>query len=280
MPTTSNGDIELYYETFGDPTDPPILLINGLGSQCINYDVEWLRMFVERGLFMMRFDNRDVGRSTWLDGVRADWDDPAYTAVDMAGDAVAVLDAVGIERATIHGVSMGGMIAQRVAIHHPERVLRLISVMSASGKPEYGAPTPEAQAQIMQPPATDREGYVQEWIAGMRVWGSPAWADEARWRFEAERAYDRAYNPAGPPRQIAAARGSRPSAPDLPDLKVPTLVMHGLADTLITPSAAHRLAELIPGARLELIEGMGHDYPPGLWPRWTDIVVDFIDTTA
>src|SRR6187549_439838 len=149
MAIARNGDVELYYEVFGEPTDPTLLLVNGLGSQCINFAVEWCEMFVARGYQVVRFDNRDVGLSSKLDDVE-------YTLADMARDALAVLDAVGVERAHVMGLSMGGMIVQRMAIDHPGRVLSLTSVMSRTGEPEHGQSSPEALAVLTAKPARTR----------------------------------------------------------------------------------------------------------------------------
>ncbi len=150
----------------------------------------------------------------------------------------------------------------------------MTSVMSTTGEPGYGQPTAAAWAQLTAPPATDRESFVAGHVAGLRVWGSPAFADEARWRADAERAFDRAFNPAGAGRQFLAVGTSGPRAEGLRTVRLPTLVMHGDQDTLIDQSGGRRTAELIPGARFELIEGLGHDYPPQLWERWVDLVAD------
>jgi pimeloyl-ACP methyl ester carboxylesterase len=172
------------------------------------------------------------------------------------------------------GLSMGGMIVQTMAILHPDRVLTMTSVMSHTGEPEYGRPAPEAWGLLTAPPATDRESYVEAHIAGQRVWGSPEFADEERWRAQAEAAFDRAFHPAGTRRQFLAVGASGSRADELRRLDVPTLVIHGDRDTLIDQSGGRRTAELVPGARFELIEGMGHDYPPQLWDRWVALVGD------
>jgi pimeloyl-ACP methyl ester carboxylesterase len=274
--TARNGNCEIYYETFGNRDDPALLMVNGLGSQCINYADEWCAMFVARGLYVIRFDNRDVGLSTSFADAPVGALGECYLVGDMARDAVAVLDAEGIERAHVMGLSMGGMIVQALAIEHPDRLHSVTSVMSRTGEAEYGQSTPEALALLVAPPATDRESYVAKHIAGLRVWGSPAFADEARWQRDAERAFDRAFTPSGTTRQFMAidASGSRGEA--LRGVQVPMLVMHGDCDTLIDQSGGRRTAELVPGARFELIEGMGHDYPPQLWTRWVVLVTEFI----
>jgi pimeloyl-ACP methyl ester carboxylesterase len=276
----ANGDCRLWYETFGDRAHPTLLMVNGLGSQSINYADDWCALFAARGLYVIRFDNRDVGLSTSFADAPVGERGNAYTLSDMAADGMAVLDAEGIDRAHVMGLSMGGMIVQTMAIEHPDRLLSATSVMSRTGEAGYGDSTPEAFALLTAPPATDREDYVRSSIAGLRCWGSPAFADEARWRADAERAYDRAFRPDGTRRQFLAvgASGSRGDA--LRTVRVPFLVMHGSADTLITPSGGERTAELVPDARFVLIEGMGHDYPPQLWQRWVDEVAGFIESLA
>ena len=280
MPIARNLDCEIYYESFGEPSAPTLMLVNGLGSQCINYHEDWCAMFVGHGLRVVRFDNRDVGLSSKFDAARGARGEPAYTVSDMAADAVAVLDAIGVERAHVMGLSMGGMIVQMMATEHPDRLLSMTSVMSNTGEPEYGRSTPEAYALLTAPPATDRESYIDKHIQGLRVWGSPAFADEARWRRDAERSFDRCFDPSGQVRQYRGVLASPPRADRLPDVRTPTLVMHGDCDTLIDISGGRRTAELIPGARFEVIEGMGHDYPPQLWERWVDLVTSFVSSTA
>ncbi len=275
MATANNGNCSLHYETFGSPDDPTLLMVNGLGSQCINYPTEWCEMFVDAGFHVIRFDNRDVGLSTHLTDAPTDDDNAAYRVLDMADDAVAVLDAAGVDRAHVMGLSMGGMIVQHLAIHHRDRLLSMVSVMSRTGEGAYGQSTPEALDRLTGPPATDRESAVAIHIEGQRIWGSPEFADEERWRADAERAFDRSFDPAGVTRQYFATVASRGWANDLPGVTTPTLVVHGTADTLIDISGGRRTAELIPGAEFVAIEGMGHDYPPELWERWVSEVARF-----
>lgn len=275
MPHATNGDCTLYYETFGSPDDPTLLLINGLGSQCINYKSEWCEQFVAAGFHVIRFDNRDVGLSTHYTDAPVDDKGACYRISDMADDAVAVLDAAGVDRAHVMGLSMGGMIAQQLAIHHRDRLLSMVSVMSRTGEPEFGQSTPEALAQLTSPGADDRESAVQRHIAGQHIWSSPEFADEDRWRADAEAAYDRCFDPAGVARQYFAIGASGSWAADLPGVTTPSLVMHGDKDALIDISGGERTAELIPGAEFVAIPGMGHDYPPELWERWVDEVRRF-----
>jgi pimeloyl-ACP methyl ester carboxylesterase len=274
MPTATHGDVELYFEAFGSPTDPTLLLVNGLGSQCINYDERWCEKFAAQGFRVVRFDNRDTGLSSKLDG-------HPYALRDMAGDAIAVLDAANATRAHVIGVSMGGMIAQRFAIDHGDRLLSLTSVMSRTGESEYGRSSPEALAVLMAKPARTRDEYVDNRMAGTRAYGSkPEWIDEPYLRARAAAAFDRCYCPAGVGRQMQAIAGDGDRSDDLRTLTVPTLVMHGDRDTLIDPSGGRRTAELIPGARYVEIEGMGHDYPVAIWDRWVETWVDFVRSVA
>lgn len=274
MATARNGEVELYFETFGDEGDPTLLLVNGLGSQCINYAEAWIERFVAEGFRVVRFDNRDVGLSSKLEGVD-------YALADMAADALAVLDAVGAERAHVMGLSMGGMIVQRLAIDHPERLLTMTSVMSRTGEAGYGESSPEALALLMSPPATSREEAIESHVAAVAVYGSdPAWIDAADTRARAAAAYDRCFCPAGVARQMRAVMADGSRADGLRTVTVPTLVMHGSRDTLIDPSGGRRTAELIAGARYVEIEGMGHDYPPAVWDRWVATWVDFVRSTA
>jgi len=262
MPTTKNGAVEIYYDTFGDPSNPTLLLINGLGSQCINYADEWCERFVGEGYHVVRFDNRDTGLSSKLDGTD-------YALADMANDAIAVLDAVGAGRAHVMGLSMGGMIVQRLAIDHPDRLLSVTSVMSRTGEEEYGQSSPDALAFLMAPPAESRDEYIENHVKALRVYGSkPEWLDDDVSRDRAAAAYDRCFCPQGVGRQMMAVMRDGSRADDLRKVTVPTLVLHGSRDTLIDPSGGRRTAELIPGARYVEIEGMGHDYPPAVWDQW------------
>jgi pimeloyl-ACP methyl ester carboxylesterase len=188
-----------------------------------------------------------------------------------------VIDALDVARAHVMGLSMGGMIVQRLAIDHPERLLTMTSVMSRTGEPGYGDSRPEALAILTAPPATSRDEYIDSHVAGIAVYGSkPEWIDEAETRARAAAAYDRCFCPAGVGRQMHAvlADGSRTEA--LRHVTVPTLVLHGSRDTLIDPSGGRRTAEVIPGARFVEIQGMGHDYPPAVWDQWVTIWSEFV----
>ena len=273
MPTTTNGDINLYFETFGADDAPVLLLVNGLGSQCINFKTELCEMFVSEGFRVVRFDNRDVGLSTHLA------DDAAYTIDDMALDAFAVLDAVGAQQAHVAGWSMGGMIVQAMAISHPERILSMTSVMSAPG-PLVGERDEDVVAAFMAPPATTREEAAERQLAGLKAWGSPAFFDAERITTDAYAAFDRCWDPGGRQRQ-ALAVGHSPSREEaLRSLKVPTLVVHGDADRLVPIEFGRRTAELVPGARFEVVEGMGHDYPPQHWGRMVELISGHASSVA
>ncbi|MGY6502379.1 MAG: alpha/beta fold hydrolase [Acidimicrobiales bacterium] len=270
MPYATNGSVRLYHETFGEGSDPTLLLVNGLGSQCIRYSEEWCARFVDAGFHVIRFDNRDVGLSTSLDDA-PDGEAP-YLLRDMAADAVAVLDAVGVERAHVMGLSMGGMIAQTMAIEHPHRMLTMTSVMSSTGDSDVGRSSPEAYRLLVTPARPDLEGVVERAIEAAGVYGSPDHIDPERLRALAAADFERAFNPAGVGRQLRAVNASGSRSDALRSIGVPTLVIHGDQDRLIDVSGGVRTAEVIPGARLEIIEGMGHDYPPAFWDRLVSLV--------
>ncbi len=269
-----NGDVEIYYEVFGDPGDPTLLLINGLGSQCLNYQVEWCQLFCDEGFHVVRFDNRDVGLSTKLEGTD-------YTLTDMADDAVAVLDALGVTKAHVMGCSMGGMIVPRLSIDHPDRVLSLTSVMSRTGEAGYGESSEEALAFLLAPPAPSRAAYIERQVAALHVDGSkPEWLDEDAISARAAAAYDRCFYPEGVGRQMKAVTADGSRAEQLAQLQLPALVIHGSRDTLIAPSGGRRTAALIPGARYVEIDGMGHDYPPPVWREWVTTWSEFAHTAV
>jgi pimeloyl-ACP methyl ester carboxylesterase len=281
MPIAPSNGIELCYETFGESDDPTMLLVMGLGSQMIHWPDDFCAALAGRGYQVVRFDNRDMGESTWFDGgdtpgVRAaiGGGDVAvpYALADMADDAVGLLDHLGVDRAHVCGVSMGGMIAQTIAIRHPRRVASLTSVMSTTGDPDVGTPTSEAMSALMAPPAATREAYQDAVVHHAHVWGSPGLFDAERLRETAGRAWDRGYHPEGTARQLVAVVSSGSRSADLAGLSVPTLVIHGTADTLVQPSGGERTAEVIPDAKLLVVEGMGHDLPPALWPQMIDAV--------
>ena len=276
-------------ETFGSPADPALLLISGFSAQLTSWHENLCKLFAAQNFHVIRFDNRDCGLSTKLDGVVVDttavitaalMEEPIpevpYTLSHMAADAVGVLDGLGIEQAHVMGASMGGMIAQTVAIEHTHRVLSLTSVMSQPGEPEVGQPTPEAMESFFTPPPTSLEDYL-DGSASWLVWHSKKYRDAQRTRAQAAVDFDRSFYPEGGPRQLAAIYASGRRTEGLAKLTMPTLVLHGLDDTLIAPDGGERTAEIIPGAKLVMLEDMGHDLPEALWPRY---VSEFLELTA
>jgi pimeloyl-ACP methyl ester carboxylesterase len=268
MPRAAANGIEIEYETFGYAEDPPLLMVNGLGSQLISWERDFLDGFVDRGFFVICFDNREVGLSTKLD-VDESGGDPGsapFLLSDMALDAVAVLDDLDIDAAHVLGQSMGGMIAQCVAIDHPERVLTLTSIMSTTGDADVGQPTPEALEQLLAPSPTEREAYIANAVESGRAIGSPEHFEEDRARAKAERVYDRSFHPRGVANQLLAVVSSPSRSDALGSLSVHALVIHGDVDPLVSLSGGERTAEVIPGAELLVLEGMGHDLPSVFWP--------------
>ncbi|MGY1667589.1 alpha/beta fold hydrolase [Geodermatophilus sp. SYSU D00696] len=285
--TTRAGDVELAYETFGSPEDTPLLLVMGLATQMIGWPDDFCRMLADRGLYVVRFDNRDIGLSTHLDAAGApdvlavmggDHSRVAYRLGDMAEDTAALLDALGLDSAHVVGASMGGMIAQSLAIRHPDRVRSLTSIMSTTGDPAVGAPAEAALGVLLAPPATDRESAVQRAVDTYRVIGSPGFEfDESGLRERAGLSFDRAYNPAGVARQLAAILASPDRTADLARVAVPTLVVHGAEDALVNVSGGRATAAAIPGAELLVVEGMGHDLPREVWPQLVDRIAALVD---
>ena len=282
--STDNRSIELEYDHFGNPTDPALLLIMGFTAQMVAWDEEFCTQLAERGHFVIRFDNRDCGLSTKLHGVPSNSDavimaammetempPVPYTLSDMAADAMQVLDHLNIERAHIMGASMGGMIAQTVAIEHPHRVKTLISVMSQPGELTVGQPTQEAMELIVTPAPSDRDEYIA-FAPKWQLWQSKKYRSDEVSRRNAIRDFDRSNYPEGGPRQMAAIYASGSRAEGLQKLEVPTLVIHGTDDQLITPSGGERTAELIPNSTLLMVDDMGHDMPQPLWPFYLDAI--------
>jgi pimeloyl-ACP methyl ester carboxylesterase len=285
----ANG-IELCYEIFGDTGAEPMLLIMGLGAQMIHWDDDFCRQLAARGFRVIRFDNRDIGKSSKLSGgkrlgalemlklrfLKIPVDAP-YRLRDMAEDTVGLMDALGVQSAHLVGASMGGMIAQEVAISFPRRVRSLTSIMSTTGDPKVPAPTREAMAVLMAPPPATKDEYfsryAQTWKV-LRVGSFPQ--DEALDRARAERTYERGLNPAGVGRQLRAIMASGSRKERLAAVKAPTLVIHGTVDPLVRPEGGKDTAASIPGAKLLMIEGMGHALPIPMWPQ----IIDAIDKHA
>jgi pimeloyl-ACP methyl ester carboxylesterase len=281
----SAGGIDLEYEVFGNPADSAVLLIAGYAMQLIYWDAPLCEMLAARGFYVIRFDNRDCGLSTRLDtgpfDVAAAVVDrlagreppPApYTVVDMANDGFALLDALRIDRAHVVGASMGGVIAQIMAIARPERVVTLVSIMTGTGEPEYGQGTPETFAALVGPPPTTRDEYIEHMLRIAREAGTKSHFDESRSRGRAAAAFDRAFYPEGSTRQFAALSCAPSRETELRALAVPTLVVHGAQDTLVAPSGGERTAELVPRAELLILAEAGHDLPPVVWPRVVDAI--------
>jgi pimeloyl-ACP methyl ester carboxylesterase len=280
-----NG-IELAYDEIGEPDGRPLILVMGLGTQLIHWDERLCHLLAERGFRVIRFDNRDVGHSTKLDaagrpstaamllGFRAT---SAYKLRDMAADIVGLMDHLEIERAHVAGVSMGGMIGQALAIRAPQRVLSLCSIMSTTGNRRLGMPTRKALGALLAAPPRQRDAYADHIVRAFRIIGSPGFpADEERVRTMALAAYDRCYYPPGVARQLHAVTASGDRTAHLRRLRLPTVVVHGDSDPLVRPAAGRATARAIPDARLRIVEGMGHDLPPQVWP----LLADEIDSNA
>ena len=278
------GDVELAYETFGDPAHPSMLLVMGLATQMLGWRAPFCEELAGRGFHVIRFDNRDVGRSTRFAShrpptvgqlLRRDASAAAYTLADMADDGVGLLDCLGIDRAHMVGASMGGMIAQTIAFRHPERVLSLASIMSNTGARWSGQPSLSMYSVLLKRAPRDRDAFVEHQMAVFARTGSPGFPrDEDDLREMAATSYDRGHDPASAGRQLAAILASGDRTPDLAQIAVPTVVIHGTKDKLVAPSGGRATAKAIPGARLVTIEGMGHDLPRGAWPRIVEAIAE------
>jgi pimeloyl-ACP methyl ester carboxylesterase len=274
---TVNDGIELEYELFGDRGDPTVLMVMGFTAQMTAWKPAFCELLAGHGYHVIRYDNRDCGLSTKLSGrpdpqavaaaMRdgADVPEVPYTLSDMAADGIGLLDHLEVDRAAVFGASMGGMIAQTMAIEHPDRVAALVSVMSMPGSPDVGQPSEEALSILLAPPPAERSAYIAN-AAKALVWASRRYGNADDLRQSAAVAYDRSFYPEGAPRQLAAIFASGDRAEKLAGLSVPTLVIHGRDDTLISPSGGFRTAELIPTAHLLMLADMGHDLPEPLWP--------------
>jgi pimeloyl-ACP methyl ester carboxylesterase len=289
MKITANG-IEVEYDEMGPKDGVPLLMIQGFGSQMTSWPDTFFGMLADAGLRVIRFDNRDVGLTQKWDGILPKTGDIVealkagrkpdvpYTLAEMASDAAALLDELGIESAHIAGASMGGMIAQLVALDHPKKTRSLISIFSTTSDPSLPRSSPEAQAALMaRPEGTDRESVVAHSLKGRRAYASTKWPfDEKRLGELIGRSYDRAFYPEGTLRQWAAIMASPPRTERLKSLKVPALVLHGSSDTLIPPAAGRHTAACIPGAEHHEIEGWGHDLPLEVIPILRELILPFI----
>ena len=277
------GEVTLCYETFGDPANPTLLLIMGLATQMIGWHADFCGQLADAGFHVVRFDNRDSGRSTHIKArppkigelARRSKKPARYTLDDMADDAVGLLDHLGVERAHVCGASMGGMIAQTVAIRHPQRVLSLVSIMSNTGARLSGQPALAVYPLLFKTAPSEREAFAEHVARTFDKIGSPGFdRDLDEVRDMARVSYDRGRDPAAPGRQLAAIIASPGRSKELGRITAPTLVIHGKADKLVRPSGGRATARAISGARLVEIDGMGHDLPRGAWPRMIDAIVD------
>jgi len=282
----ANG-IELCYDTFGDRNAPPLLLIMGLGAQMILWDDDFCAGLAQRGFFVIRFDNREIGRSAKMNGEAPQLQklienaltgkpiEAPYTLGDMAADAVGLLDTLGINRAHIVGASMGAAITQELAIRSPQRLLSATCIMGTSGDPRLPPPTQEAMEVLMSPSPSDKEAFLDRFLWTWRVLRGSAFPEsEDRERARGARIFERGLNPPGVARQLAAIFASGDRTMALPNVRVPTLVIHGTADPLVPVEGGRAIAAGIPGAKLVEIEGMGHALPEAVWPRVIGAISD------
>jgi pimeloyl-ACP methyl ester carboxylesterase len=288
MPNAEANGIRIEYEAFGNPSAPPLLLIIGLGGQLIEWHADFCNGLAEKGHYVIRFDNRDSGLSQKFEELglanimqageallRGETVAPLYTLEDMADDAVGLLDALDLSKAHICGMSMGGMIAQTIAIRHPSRAQSLISIYSTTGNPELPPPEPEAMDVLLEAPPTDRQGYIDFLVRTFRVIAGSGFAfDEAYHRQLAGELFDRSFYPQGTGRQLLAVMTGENRKPSLASVTAPTLIIHGSDDPLVPLECGRDTADAIPGAELLIIDGMGHELPPGNgWPQILEAIV-------
>ncbi|MGA9795288.1 MAG: alpha/beta hydrolase [Rhizomicrobium sp.] len=290
MPQIEANGVKLEYDEVGPANGIPFLMISGFGSQMTSWPDEYRHALAGAGMRVIRFDNRDVGLSQKWDGLIPNMKDVQaaraagrkpdipYTLDDMAADAAGLLDSLGIESAHVSGQSMGGMIAQLVALNHPQKTRSLISIFSTTGDPSLPRSTPEAtEALTSRPSSNARDAVIAHSLKGRRTYASTRWPfDEARLGALIGANYDRSYYPEGTTRQFAAILAGPPRTERLKDLRVPSLVLHGTADTLIPCQAGRHTAQCIPGAEHHEIEGWGHDVPLEVIPLLMELVVPFV----
>lgn len=278
------GEHRIAYDTFGDPSNPTLLMVMGLGAQLIHWDPLLCNALAERGFHVVRFDNRDIGLSTHYPdnpppkiisialGFRSS---APYRLSDFAADGIGLLDHLGIDRAHVVGASLGGAIVQTMAIEHPDRVLSMTSVMGPSGAVFAELPRLRIVPVFLKKTPGDRESAIDAIHEFNRLISSPGYPfDAAADRTRLATAYARAFDPPGVQRQLAAMLASGSRRKKLRDVRVPTLVIHGKEDPLVPARAGKAVAAAVPGARLELIDGMGHDAPIGLWPHLIDLITE------
>ena len=290
MPNVNANGIQIEYDTIGDPSAPPLLLIMGLGGQLIHWDDDFCRQLADKGLYVIRYDHRDTGFSTRFEngesaGVGDSLDallqgqsiEPPYSLYDLADDAAGLLAALKIEKAHVCGASMGGMIAQILAIRHPERLLSLVSIYSTTGNPDLPDPEPRAMEALMSPQPAERQAYIDYNVETHRAMAGSGYPYEEEFiRKVSAESYDRAHYPAGVGRQILAIATQENRKSALASVSVPTLVIHGTADPLLAAAHGRDTADAIPGAQLLLVDGMGHDLPrkSGPWPQVIDAIAE------
>lgn len=287
MPQVSANGIQIEYDSFGDPAHPPLLLIAGLGRQLVFWDEEFCRSLAERGFYVIRFDNRDTGLSTKFESAGVPDTMAIYNSLmqgeevkvpyildDMADDSAGLLDAIGIDKAHICGVSMGAAITQIIGYRHPDRVLSLIPVMGTTGNPELPLPSQEAMDMLLSPAPEERSAYIEHTVKIMKTFWGKFVFDEDEARQKAALEYDRCFYPQGLTRQLAAifVHGNR--KPMLASVTAPTLVIHGSEDPVVPVEGGRDTAEAIEGARIRIIEGMGHSLPRDVWPKIVDSITD------
>lgn len=283
MPQLTANGISLEYDTFGDPAKPALLLVMGLGAQMIAWDVEFCQLLADRGFHVIRFDNRDIGLSQSLDHLTmdaaavlgGDFSSAPYRLSDMADDAAALLTELGVERAHVVGVSMGGMIVQELLIRHADRLWSACSIMSTTGDPAVGHSSEEAAEALRSPAPQTVEEAFEAAIRASKAFGSTGFPrDEERLRRQSAAAFERSRRPMGFLRQYAAILASGDRTEALRSVRVPTLVIHGDADRLLDVSGGKATAAAIPDSRLLVVAGMGHDLPVGAWPQVVEAIVD------
>ncbi len=282
MPTAPANGIEICYDTFGQPVNPALLLVMGLGGQMTAWEPDFCDALANAGFHVIRFDNRDTGLSTKMESapppdigkaMTGDMSSASYTLWDMADDAVGLLDHLHLERAHIVGASMGGMIVQAIAIRHPHRVISMTSIMSTTGNPSVGQATPAAMTALMAPPATSRDEAIERGKQSARIVGSPGYpAGDEVVAARIARDFDRCFYPIGVARQMLAVMATGDRSEALNTVTAPTLVIHGEDDPLVTLSGGQATAAAIPGARLVTFPGMGHDLPASLRAKFVEVI--------
>jgi pimeloyl-ACP methyl ester carboxylesterase len=287
MPEIASNGITLFYEGFGDPKDPPLLLVMGLSAQMVLWPEGFCRSLAARGFYVVRFDNRDVGRSTKLHGAGVPRLLPRfaaraagipvtapYTLSDMAKDVVGLMDGLGFEHAHVVGMSMGGMIAQTLAIEHPRRLRSLVSLASSTADRGLPLATSEAARALLSAPPRERDAAIRHSVGVLRAISSPHHFDEAKARAVVELSISRSTYRLGAARQLAAILASPPRTPLLAKVRLPATVIHGRLDPLLPLAHGEATARAIPGARLVVLDTMGHDVPEPLWGEIIDAIVE------